>query len=363
MYAPNHSLPRHQLRRISTLRWANLSNCGPVYSSYWRPLETVCSLRNIYLKKHQRQTTAANFAAHVCATGNACVSTLFELHDTQSVELKPTIVLIDTPHDEQRIATAPPSRDPSPHSKTSSSDGTDDDSRDVYGLRLLERILYETHSRNLSKLVVPVSVVTFPPTANSDLHGPLVPNRSLLRGCLDCGAADVMMSPLHTQTLTTLEVHAYRAHKEAAREQQAQMEITRGRKRSWVGVHDEQPFSYLREAMVSNLMSRICRPGEEHDAGIGSVRISVSTERRAEISRAVGEWHFCAHDFSDDQLLVAASLIFKHAFTMSELEPWRIPTGTWFVFLWWSLVLRATRLTRWQSRSAHHVSRRLPSRV
>jgi hypothetical protein len=129
------------------------------------------------------------------------------------------------------------------------------------------------------------------------------------------------------KTLTTLEVHAYRAQKEARKEQQALLEIRRGRKRSWVGVHEEKPFSYLREAMVSSLMGGICRSGEESDVVIGSVRISVSSEQKAAIADAIGNWHFCAHVFDDDQLLIAASLMFKHAFSMPELEHWRIPTG------------------------------------
>ncbi|KAK8140542.1 3'-5'-cyclic-nucleotide phosphodiesterase regA [Apiospora sp. TS-2023a] len=295
--------------------------------------------------------------AHVCSTGAACISTLFELHDTAMLELKPTIVLIDVPHDEQRLASNS-SRDPSPYSQ-----GSDRASPEVcvddeaYGLTLLDRIVYETHSRNLSKLVVPIPVVTFPllqsppPEDNessqvSEQHtdpeyldqspdtARLPSNHTILRTCLDSGAVDIMASPLHTKTMTTLEVHAYRAHKEAAREQQAQLEITRGRKRSWVGVHDDKaPFSYLREAMVSSLMTGICKSGDEDLPGIGNVRVCVSADNRAEIAQAIGRWHFCAHDFSDDQLLVAASLMFKHAFSMPELEQWRLPTDQLTTFL------------------------------
>lgn len=268
------------------------------------------------------------------------------------IELKPTIVLIDVPHDEQRSASNS-SRDPSPYSQGSDRASPEECADDeAYGLKLLDRIVYETHSRNLSKLVVPIPVVTFPllqsPPAeeqetsqSSDRrtdseyldHSPdatwASTNRTILKTCLDSGAVDIMASPLHTKTMTTLEVHAYRAHKEAAREQQAQLEITRGRKRSWVGVHDDKaPFSYLREAMVSSLMTGICKSGDEDNIpGIGNVRVCVSAENRTEIAQAIGRWHFCAHDFSDDQLLVAASLMFRHAFSMPELEKWRLPTG------------------------------------
>ena len=267
------------------------------------------------------------------------------------VELKPTIVLIDTPYDEQVFET-PTSRDHSPHSRPWEDERAESiPEEDLYGLKLLERIVYETHLRNLSRLVVPIPIVSFPllqsPPADNgtsneknrlayanylsekpdpEANGTLT-NRALLRKCLDSGEIDVMASPLHIKTLTSLEVHAYRAHKKAAKEQQSYLEIRRGRKRSWVGVHEEKPFSYLREAMVSGLMNGICQLGNESEAHIGGVKVNVSSERRAEIARAVGKWHFSAHDFCDDSLLLAASMMFKHALSMPELEPWRIPTG------------------------------------
>ncbi|OTB08628.1 hypothetical protein M426DRAFT_7361 [Hypoxylon sp. CI-4A] len=294
---------------------------------------------------------------HVCASGAACISTLFHLHDTSMVELKPTLVLIDMPHDEQVLEPLSSERDHSPFSEVSQSEQIDDLlPAELYGIRLLERIVYETHLRSLSRLVVPIPVISFPllrsPPANDGAHDdPIQPSytnylteapnaasrsltsRALLRKCLDSGAVDVMASPLHMKTLPTLEVHAYRAHKEAAREQQAALEIRRGRKRSWVGVNDEQPYSYLREAMVSGLMRGICRSGTESEDRIGSVKINVPSERRSEIAEAVGRWHFCAHDFGDDALLVAAILMFKHAFSMPELEHWRIPTDQLTTFL------------------------------
>lgn len=315
----------------------------------------LCIYPSLAIPRSEFANMGISRVAHVCSTGAACISTLFELHDTAMIELKPTIVLIDVPHDEQRLASNS-SRDPSPYSQGSDR-ASPEECADVeaYGLRLLDRIVYETHSRNLSKLVVPIPVVTFPLLQNpqpeddessqkaSEQHtdpeyldqspdtARLPSNHSILRTCLDSGAVDIMASPLHSKTMTTLEVHAYRAHKEAAREQQAQLEITRGRKRSWVGVHDDKaPFSYLREAMVSGLMTGICKSGDEDIPGIGNVRVCVSADNRAEIAQAIGRWHFCAHDFSDDQLLVAASLMFKHAFSMPELEQWRLPTGEFF---------------------------------
>ncbi|RYP36817.1 hypothetical protein DL767_003207 [Monosporascus sp. MG133] len=262
----------------------------------------------------------------------------------------------DTPYDERALETTLSSRDHSPHSQVSGDEELEGGSEELYGLRLLERIVYETHLRNLSRLVVPIPVISFPllqsPSATSEsINEPTEPayanylserpdpaggsltNRALLRKCLDSGAMDVMASPLHVKTLTSLEVHAYRAHKKASKEQQSYLEIRRGRKRSWVGMHEEKPFSYLREAMVSGLMSGICQLGNESEVHIGSVRINVSSERRAEIAEAIGKWHFSAHDFCDDSLLVAASLMFKHALSMPELEQWRIPADQMTAFL------------------------------
>ncbi|KAI5859321.1 HD-domain/PDEase-like protein [Durotheca rogersii] len=294
---------------------------------------------------------------HVCASGAACISRLFRLHDTSMVELKPTLVLIDTPHDERVVESPLRERDYSPFSEVSEAEENDDyPEAELYGLKLLQRIVYETHLRSLSRLVVPIPVISFPllrsppasDGANDDPmqsayagylseapngNGNSLTNRALLRKCLDSGAVDVMASPLHIKTLTTLEVHAYRAHKEAAREQQAVLEIQRGRKRSWVGVHEEQPYAYLREAMVSGLMRVICLSGAEPEDRIGSVKITVPSERRSEIAEAVGKWHFCAPDFCDDSLLVAAIIMFRHAFSMPELEHWRIPTDQLTTFL------------------------------
>ena len=278
---------------------------------------------------------------HVCATGAGCMAKLFDLHDTSLIDLKPTIVLIDVPHDEAIPEASSWSRSTSPHSRGRSESEAEVPDQEAYGLRLLERLVTEAHLRNLSKLVVPITILSPPPSpessgsnsvvdsgagnAGSSLDGATT-SRRLLKRCLDLGATDVLTGPLHPSQLNGLEVHAYRALKDAARDQQTLLEIRRGRKRSWVGVNEEKPYAYLRESMVSGLMGNICKVDESDDR-ISSVRISVSTERKVQIAEAVGKWHFCAHDFSDDELVVASSIMFKHALAMPELEKWRIPTG------------------------------------
>ncbi|KAL2260511.1 hypothetical protein VTK26DRAFT_5455 [Humicola hyalothermophila] len=155
----------------------------------------------------------------------------------------------------------------------------------------------------------------------------------MVKKCLDLGATDVMTNPMNGKCIANLEVHAYRAHRDASRDQKAILELRKGRKRSWVGISEEKPFAYLREAMVSKLMNWICRIGSETEDGLGSIKLTVSLEKQAEISSAVGRWHFSAHDFTDDELVVAALVMFKHALSMPELDPWRIPTDQLYRFL------------------------------
>ena len=261
--------------------------------------------------------------------------------------LKPTLFLLDTPYQDCIRGRG---RSRSPSSLSLIGDDTENQEEEIYGLALLRRIISESYIRNASKLIITIPLITSPSTdrlanengAASDAGvefavGNLrldsdddrrAANTRMLRRCLDLGATDVMANPINPKCVTSLEVLAYRAHLDAARDQKALIELRRGRKRSWVGISEEKPFSYLREAMVSKLMGRICRIGSETEDVFCSVKLSISTEKQAEVTSAVGQWHFCAHDFTDDELVVASLLMFKHALSMPELEPWRIPTGT-----------------------------------
>lgn len=263
---------------------------------------------------------------------------LMQLHEAGSmIDMTPAIVLLDTPHDEwipesyslQNTSSSDPNlvnRDAEIH--------TPDEN--LYGLALLQRLITEAHLRSISKLVVPIPVISYPESREqmtdgtaellSTAAGTLAASRKLMRRCLDLGAVDVIVAPLGPKCIATLEICAYKAHRDAARDQQAMMEITKGRKRSWVGINDQKPYAYLREAMVSGLMKGICRLSSEDDH-IAGAHIAVSSERQAIITEAVGRWHFDAHEFSDDELLVAALQMFRHALTSPELEKWRIPAG------------------------------------
>lgn len=89
---------------------------------------------------------------------------------------------------------------------------------------------------------------------------------------LDAGAIDVLSAPLTSDRVQALSVHAYRRSKEVVREQASFVLEKRNRKLSWVGLDEERPYAYLREVMVSGLLSGICNPetvGESMDYRYG----------------------------------------------------------------------------------------------
>ncbi|KAG5997746.1 hypothetical protein E4U52_003146 [Claviceps spartinae] len=287
-------------------------------------------------------------AVYICNTGAACLSTLFHLQDGSMTNFTPTLVLLDTPFDDPLQKQLNGSRSTSPTLNASQTfEIFHTPNEDLYGLSLLQKIITEAHLRSTSKLVVPVPVISFPEIAMPNVSYPmtdgmsetpttseslLAASRQLMRICLDIGAVDVLLSPLTSSCITALEIRAYKAQRDAIKEQQAILEVTKGRKRSWVGVSEQKPFAYLREAMVSGLMNGICRL-DGHETHISGARFSVSPQRQAEIAESVGQWHFCAHSFSDDELLVAALIMFEHALAVPELEPWRIPADQLISFL------------------------------
>lgn len=272
------------------------------------------------------------------------------------MDLIPTLVLIDIPYDDQfNERPAREVRTPSPSSKQQVDGILDNDPGEAYGIKLLQWIASEIQQLRLSKLIVPVAVVSAseqslpvdssknrmssrsepaPITGyeigrqNRKSSGNYIPldQRRTMR-LLDIGAMDVITSPLLLDRLPSLAVHAYRAHKDASKDQKALLEQKRGRKRSWVGVEDQKPYAYLREEMVSRLMEGICTLNSEEVEEYSQWRVSVPLDRREMIVKAVSSWHFSAHDFEDDELLYASSLMFQHALSLPELEKWRISTG------------------------------------
>lgn len=227
---------------------------------------------------------------------------------------------------------------------------TNGENDDIYGSRLLQHIVAAVKEEKMSKLVMPVVVMSFPKHQaksnevatiaalrhmEADLFIPKPKKRATIKipveqqlaiPYIDIGAVDVLGNPIIPTRLPSLTVHVYRIYKEFIEGKQAVQERTRQRKRSWVGLGDSKPYAYLREAMVSGLMDGICSLSSETFASV-PVNIEMSEPRKLEITEALASWSFSAHDFSDDELLMGASMMLEHALAMPELEPWRIPTG------------------------------------
>ncbi|KAL1613000.1 3',5'-cyclic-nucleotide phosphodiesterase [Paraconiothyrium brasiliense] len=266
---------------------------------------------------------------HVCGSGGSCLAKIAQLLESTK-ENVPTIVLIDLPYDEEqrlkRLSREP--RTPSPTAtRLVRMDTSEPD--DIYGMHLLTHISSEIATKNFSRLVIPVVILSGLDRewASNTLPSPTVHGSQVLTDAvrlvryLDAGAVDVLSSPLSKDTVHGLVIHAYRVHKEVAREEASFLTTKRNRKLSWVGLNDQKPYAYLREAMVSNLMGGICNP-ETIGESLESKDIFVDEERKEVIARAVGTWAFSAHDFTDDELLFGALLMLKHALKMPEVEEW-----------------------------------------
>jgi hypothetical protein len=169
-------------------------------------------------------------------------------------------------------------RTPSPTSTRSARALTEEaiDNGNIYGMLLLNHIFSEIQAKALSRLIIPVVVLSGfeREWASSNLPSPSVHGSQVLSDTvrltryIDAGAVDVLTSPLSKDHVQGLAVHAYRVYKEVSAKETSFMTLKRNRKLSWVGVDDTKPYAYLREAMVSGLMGHICNPesvGEEPD--------------------------------------------------------------------------------------------------
>jgi hypothetical protein len=78
----------------------------------------------------------------LCSTGGACLTQWLNLQDVSLLDLKPTLILLDTPFQDQ-ISERSPSRTPSPHSPPDEDDENHEE--DLYGLALLQRIISELY--------------------------------------------------------------------------------------------------------------------------------------------------------------------------------------------------------------------------
>lgn len=213
---------------------------------------------------------------------------------------------------------------------------------DALGLSLLSGVSTDIQVQDGPSLVVLIAVLRAAgPDAPSDATGPTSEPRSRspvtlehkqIARCLDAGAMDVLLTPLDRARVQGLVVHAYRTRRNAQKEMSRFLARKKLRKLSWVGVHEEEPYAYLREAMVSKLMKGICNPEEIIDE-FQERDIHVDPDRKALIKEQVGSWNFSAHDFSEDELVFGACQMLSHAFSMPGLENWRLTPGELQTFL------------------------------
>jgi hypothetical protein len=214
---------------------------------------------------------------YICGSGRSSLATIANLLESTKANV-PTFVIIDIPYDEEqrmkRLSREPRTPSPTNTRLIRIETGEPDD---IYAMHLLTHISSEISSRNFSKLIVPVVMLT---GLNHDSTSTSLPSPGLhsshpltdtvrLSRYLDAGAVDVLSSPLSRDRIHGLVIHAHRLQKKWTREEAQFMNAKRNRKLSWVGVDDSKPYAYLREAMVSNLMTGICNPetvGDSLDA-------------------------------------------------------------------------------------------------
>ncbi|GMF68876.1 unnamed protein product [Aspergillus oryzae] len=170
-------------------------------------------------------------------------------------------------------------------------------SEGAHDLKLLSGLSADIQVQESPNLIVPVAVLRSsaqPPSSvpvDPQRNG-AIPEFQQISKCLDAGAVDVLASPLSKARMQGLVVHAFRARKSALKEQ-------------------------------SRFMSRKKLRNE----------LDVSPEREELIKEQIGNWNFTAHDFSDDELVLGASEILHHAFTMPNLEQWQLTPGELRTFL------------------------------
>ncbi|OQE39369.1 hypothetical protein PENCOP_c007G08954 [Penicillium coprophilum] len=289
---------------------------------------------------------------YLCHNGSSFATKLAELSDRSGSECNPIFAFleVDFSGEESNLARRKASRTswsenapPSPGSihRTFTFSTQSDEAR---GLSLLSGVSNDLQAQEGPNLVIPIAILRLPtsdgpsdnavtgPTSQPSQGSIAVEHKQIAR-CLDAGAVDVLTTPLDRSRTRGLVVHAYRTRKAAQREMTRFLARRKQRKLSWVGVHDEQPYSYLREAMVSKLMKGICNPEEVIYDEFQEQDLNVDPARIPFIKEQVGSWDFCAHDFTEDELVFGACEIIQHAFTMPGLDNWRLTPDELQTFL------------------------------
>ncbi|EPS38709.1 hypothetical protein H072_7532 [Dactylellina haptotyla CBS 200.50] len=275
-----------------------------------------------------------NVAVHV--SGSSCLSSLSEI---SNYDPTPTVLLLDVP---ARELEDDESQEVDRHDSGIASSVGDDP---LYGKALLRHIREEMEIETYSQNILTVALISELDPSNKTIDSGLWTESDdeeaiLASKLLDSGAAEAFPSPLTKENTKALSMHCYRLARKAQKRRSE-------RKRSWVGVDTDleaeererknnirvaEGYAYLREKMVSELMSDIFKPnGPAHTQSESKIR--VSPHRHELVRQSVCRWDFSAHEFTDDELLLCAFEMFNHAFTMPEVEEWRISPGQLTDFL------------------------------
>jgi 3',5'-cyclic-nucleotide phosphodiesterase len=303
----------------------------------------------------------------VCNSGRSFSAKLGELHDQVKIDCTPILACFDVGSESKHglkpdsyFRTRPrPSTTSEPDSPLPSPLALrreitfSSESDESYGLQLLSRIASDLQVDEGARLIIPVAIVK--PKRKDSYDNKLeqqiraagvsrapygsesepvqVEDQSdiidppLMLQCLEAGALDVVKSPLDKAGIMGLTVHAFRVYKTAKKDQDSFMALARrGRKASWVGVEEEKPYAYLREAMVKKLLKGICEPQNVIE-DYQHRDLYVEPQRRQLIANSVGKWGFDGHMFSEDELVYAGYCILNHAVQQPELKHWHVPEG------------------------------------
>ncbi|KAJ5803558.1 uncharacterized protein N7503_006008 [Penicillium pulvis] len=286
---------------------------------------------------------------YLCQSGASFATKLAELSDRSGSDCTPIFAFfgIDFGGDELNVARRKASRaswmdngPPSPGSiqRTFTFSSHNDEAA---GLGLLSGVSNDIQVQDGPNLVIPVAILrdsSAEPDAPADStsdpqpRNPVTLEHKQIARCLDAGAIDVLTTPLDRSRIQGLVVHAYRTRRSAQKDMSRFLARKKLRKLSWVGVHDEEPYSYLREAMVAKLMKGICNPEEIVDE-FQERDLDIKPGREAFIKEQVAQWNFSAHEFSEDELVYAACQMLQHAFNLPGLEQWYLTSGELQTFL------------------------------
>ncbi|KAK5939929.1 3',5'-cyclic-nucleotide phosphodiesterase [Knufia obscura] len=352
--------------RFNTERWISRDGIGPATDRLRRSSTSDFELLPPDLQVNVNAFLSVFNQVYVCRSGRSFSIKLAEIHDKVKPDCTPILACFDVgsqkKHDflarsRPRIALDSESPLPSPtllKRELTFSSETDES----YGLQLLSRIASDLQVEEGVKLIIPVAVVQpqrkdsydhaiqehcsqvevarepygseTQPAKLADTSDIIDPQ--LMLQCLNAGALDVVKAPLDKAGIMGLTVHAYRIYKSAKAEQSHYMSKARGRKQSWVGMDDEKPYAYLREAMVRKLLKGICDP-QDFIEDYQHRDLFVEQHRKALIAEEVGKWSFSGQDFSDDELVYAGYYMLNHALTMPEVEKWRLSEGELLRFM------------------------------